>query len=556
VKIEGPFHDIQIAEPLIDENKRSYSLNNLAKQYLGETKTTDQLDEICKKNKWRGAPQQHLWRMPADIVGKYAIGDVDLPIRIMALQQKELAKQELTELFDLESKLIPLLLQMRQRGVRVDVNKAELLRDKLLDDLQAKIKQLTLLAGGEVQVWANESVAKAFDKSGIKYPFTATGKASFRKDWLAAHPSEIAQLILEVRETEKLIGTFIESAILDSTVNGRIHCQFNQLRGDDSGTVTGRFSSSNPNLQQVPSRGPKSMLIRELFVPDENELWGRADYSQIEYRFLAHYGLGEGADTVRQTYINDPDTDYHQVCADLAGLPRGDAKNLNFAIVYGAGIAKVAMMSGRNQSEAKQLIDTYNTNLPFIKNTYRRASNQAMKRGYIYTILGRRRRFDFWESADFDLSRLVGVEKSRSETVSKIEQFCLEHHLQKNHRVGFRKKPKQNMSRDEIIEILRQTGVKDGVKRAFTYKSLNALLQGSSADMTKKAMLDIYEAGINDVIGAPLLTVHDELDCSVPNTKEGKEAFDEMVHIMENSIKLKIPVRVDADLGSNWAECK
>jgi DNA polymerase I-like protein with 3'-5' exonuclease and polymerase domains len=274
VKIEGPFHDVQIAEPLINENKRFYNLNSLAEEYLGELKQTDEIEEICKQNKWRGKPQEHLWRLPASIVGPYAISDVDLPIRIMELQQKELERQGLLNLFELESKLIPLLLKMRQRGVRVDVNKAEILRDKLISDLQINIKKLTKLAGGEVQVWANDSVAKAFDRNSIPYPFTKQGKPSFRKDWLLSHNSELAQLIASVRETEKLIGTFIEGAILDSIVDGKIHCEFNQLRGDETGTVTGRFSSSNPNLQQVPSRGEKSLLVRELFVPDEGDLSG------------------------------------------------------------------------------------------------------------------------------------------------------------------------------------------------------------------------------------------------------------------------------------------
>jgi DNA polymerase I-like protein with 3'-5' exonuclease and polymerase domains len=226
-------------------------------------------------------------------------------------------------------------------------------------------------------------------------------------------------------------------------------------------------------------------------------------------------------------------------------------------MVYGAGIAKVAMMTNRSYDEAKELLDTYNKGLPFIKNTNRVASNKAMQRGYIKTILGRRRRFDFWESCDFDLSRMTDVSKNRDEAMANIQSFCDEHNIEiSQNRVGFRQKPKEKMSKEEMIELLQKTKVDAGVKRAFTYKALNALLQGSSADMTKKAMLDCYEAGINDVIGAPLLTVHDELDCSVPNTKEGKEAFDEMVNIMENTIKLKIPVRVDADLGNNWAECK
>lgn len=533
VNVTGPFFDIQVAEPLLDENRDSFSLDTLAEHYLGERKKTDRLDDLVEARGLKGDSRAHIAELPGDFVAEYAEADADLALRVFHAQRARLDEEGLGDLFALETGLVPLLLAMRRRGVRVDKARAEEVRDDLLARLDGAQARLNALAGFAVNVNAAASIKRGFEKFGLRPGKTAKGSPSFTHEVLESVDHDFARAVLAARKIEKLVGTFVESAILGTLIGDRIHCQFNQLKSDDSGAVTGRFSSSNPNLQQIPSRDSElAPLIRGLFVPEPGELWGRADYSQIEYRFLAHYGSGRGAEDVREAYRNDPKTDFHAVCAERAKTDRKKAKNLNFAVVYGAGKKKVAAYLGITIAEAEAFLENYHGELPFIRETYRLAAARAERRGYIKTILGRRRRFVFWEASDFAFSKKLGVARSRAEIVDRIDA-----------------------ARAEAVEA-GERPPKSGVRRAFTYKALNALLQGSSADMTKKAMLDLWGSGVCSVLGPPLLTVHDELDFSVPNTKIGREAFGEAVQIMANTIKLKIPVYVDGGLGENWGACK
>jgi DNA polymerase I-like protein with 3'-5' exonuclease and polymerase domains len=533
VPVTGPFYDVQIAEPLIDENAGRYNLDALGEKYLGEKKDVSLLETEVRRRGLRGNVQSHIWEVPPEFVGPYAEKDVDLPLRILKLQSGIMDEQGLKDLFILESKLIPLLLQMRQTGVRVNIRRAKQVGFKLRERLDVALVELETAAGQDVDIWAAASIAQAFDRAGIEYPRTSkTDAPSFKKEWLERHPSRLANIIAECRRLDKFIGTFIDGMILGNHIGGRIHCEFNQLRSDDYGTVSGRLSSSHPNLQQVPKRDDElGPLVRSIFIPEPGQDWGRTDYSQIEYRLLAHYGTGPGSDYVREMYRKNPDVDFHQICADRAGIKRGQAKNLNFAVVYGAGVDKTAvMLGGVDREQARAFLESYHTELPFIKGTARIASRRADDRGWIKTILGRRRRFNTWEPADFELSKKADPMENRQ---------AMSEWVQKK------------------IDAARAAGTKiprAGVRRAGTYKALNSLIQGSAADLLKKAMVDCYDAGIFREI-APLLTVHDEIDASVPRTKVGKQAFAEMVRIMETAIPLRVPVLVESKIGRDWGKC-
>jgi DNA polymerase I-like protein with 3'-5' exonuclease and polymerase domains len=543
IKVRGPFFDIQVAEPLIDENRPKsggYSLDTLAKDYLGEEEGKDEnlMDAYAASRGWTGKSVAHLWRMPPEYVGPYAEADVDRTLRIWERQQPLLDEEALSEVFDMETRLIPMLLQMRQQGVLINVEKTEQLIEETEKKIQGLVAQIRKDSGINVDIWAARSLAKAFDRLRLKYPRTAkTNEPSFTAQWLERHSHPVAQAIREARKLDKFVGTFLKGQINDLHINGRLHPQFNQLRGDEYGTVTGRFSCSLPNLQFIPNRDPVlGPLTRSLFLPESDCDWGRADYSQIEIRILAHYARGASGRAIVRAFCEDPNLDYHQWGADNANIDRKQAKTINFGVIYGMGVQLLASQLGLTYNQAKSLLDVYHDKLPFLRQTTSQAMRIAQGRGYVKTILGRRRRFNRWEPRDWKLAR------AHPELAANDRETCLE-----NIR-GY-------------IRDLKEAGVKGkdapfpkvAAQRFGTYKAFNAIDQGSAADIMKKAMVDCYEAGIFDKLPCHL-TVHDELDVSVPRTKEGREAFKEMVHLMENTYKLKVPMIVDSDTGDNWGD--
>jgi DNA polymerase I-like protein with 3'-5' exonuclease and polymerase domains len=516
VTVAGPLLDVQIAEPLLDENAPSFSLNALARKHLGESKVEEALYSwaaLAYGGPVDRSQASNIHRSPPSLVGPYAEGDVDLPLRILDKQQTQLAAENLTELFDIESRLIPLLLAMRRRGVRVDLDAAQ----RAYDSFSRRIEHVERGLGG-INVFAAEEIAAYCRKHRIEFPLTEKGNPSFTADFLKRHDNALIRSITDVRKWYKTRDTFIKGYILDSHVNGRIHAQFNQLRSDDKGAVSGRFSSSNPNLQNIPARDEEiGPLMRSMFLPDEGESWARFDWSQIEFRFLTHYGRGRGASRAREMYRSNPKTDFHRMVSDLVwpSQPemRKPAKNINFGLVYGMGEPHMAETLGRTLDEVRPLFETYHTQLPFVKTTYNAASNVAALRGYIITILGRRRRFERWESTHY---------KERDQTYTTREEALAAH-------------PRSN------------------VRRAFVHKALNALLQGSAADLMKKAMVELWESGLCALLGAPLLTVHDELDLSV---QEGRTPLLlDVKHIMENCMTLQVPIIVELEQGPNWGSC-
>jgi DNA polymerase I-like protein with 3'-5' exonuclease and polymerase domains len=533
VEVTGPFYDVQVAEPLLDENRRMYNLDSLSMEYLGEGKDETLMEQYCEALGLKGKPQGHLWRMPPKFVGPYAEVDVDRPLRVFEEQRRLLRKEGLWDLFILETRLIPLMLAMRQRGVPVDVKATHATRHHVFKKVQEARQEVEGIVGREVNIWANEDIALAFEQLGLEFKRTKkTGAPSFPGWVLEKHPHPIGPLIFEQRRWDKFLSTFLDGHILGNQIDGRIHCQFNQLRGDEYGTVTGRFSSSNPNLQQIPKRdeilGP---MCRSLFVPEPGELWARADYSQVELRLLAHYAVGPGSEAIREELIANPDLDYHQICADMSGIARSSAKHINFGVVYGMGVKKLCDKLGLDEIEGKALMNAYHAKMPFMKETSNAASRTANKRGNVHTIMKRRRRFPDWEPADFNLSwafRDTDVPRDPVSVRAWIKEQ-VEKAREKGHRV-----PRM------------------GIKRAWTYRALNAVIQGSAADVMKKAMVDIWESGVCDVLGAPLLTVHDELDWSIPKTKEGIEAFHESVRIMETTIPFRVPLKADPEIMKNW----
>jgi DNA polymerase I-like protein with 3'-5' exonuclease and polymerase domains len=503
--IKGKIVDTMIAASLIDENRMSYRLDTLAKFYVGLGKDEKILVEAAKD--YGLDPKKDMWRLPALFVGQYAERDAVATLKLWKRLETELYKQELWDVFNLETKLFPCLVDMRFKGVRVDLEKAVFIKKDLMQREQKIVNKIKDLTGINVEIHAARSIAKAFDK--LKLPYDRTAKSdepSFTKNFLQNHPHELARCIADAREINKAHTTFIDS-ITKHSVKGRIHADINQIRSDQGGTVTGRFSMSNPNLQQIPARHPElGPMIRSIFIPEEKTVWGSFDYSQQEPRILVHYAKLqnlEGVDGIVDAY-NDGDADFHQVVADMAGIERKQAKTINLGLMYGMGKNKLMSELGLMKESAEKLIKQYHVKAPFVKKLMDNVTRKAENYGKIRTIGGRACHFELWQPTQFGIFKPLPLE----------------------------------MARKEYDEPL---------KRAFTYKALNKLIQGSAADMTKKSMVALYENGI-----IPHIQIHDEVDISVESDKQAEQ----IIEIMESAVTLKVPNKVDYEYGKNWGDIK
>jgi len=505
IDIKGKIVDTMIAASLIDENRLSYRLDILAKKYVGIGKDESILQAAAKE--YGLDAKKDMWRLPAMFVGQYAERDAESTLKLWQRLKIELYDQELMDVFTLETKLFPCLVDMRFKGVRVDLDKADFIKKNLMDREAKIINKIKSLTGINVEIMAARSIAKAFDKLGLPYDVTEKSKEpSFTKNFLQNHPHELPQAIAEAREINKAHTTFIDS-ITKHAVNGRIHADINQIRSDQGGTVTGRFSMSNPNLQQIPARHPElGPMIRSIFIPEKNTTWGSFDYSQQEPRILVHYAKLQnlnGVDEIVEAY-NQGDADFHQVVADMAGIERKQAKTINLGLMYGMGKNKLMAELGLMKDSAEKLIKQYHSKAPFVKQLMDNVSRKANDRGKIRTLGGRACHFDLWQPVQFGVFKPLPLEQARKEY-------------------------------DEPL------------KRAFTYKALNKLIQGSAADMTKKSMVALYENGI-----IPHIQIHDEVDISV----ESDAKAEQITEIMESAVELKVPNKVDYEKGENWGEIK
>jgi len=509
IKINGHIIDTMLMASLIDENRLWYSLNSVSFDYLGEVKDERGLREAAEQ---AGVdPKSEMYKLPAMYVGGYAEKDAELTLELFKVLSREINKQNLTEVFDLETKLFPCLIDMKFKGVRVNVEQAHNLKKELTQQEEKLLLEVKHQTGIDTQIWAARSIAEVFDKLSLPYIRTEKTKApSFTKNFLSEHKHPLVQKIAKAREINKAHTTFIDT-ILKHSHRGRIHADINPIRSDQGGTVTGRFSYSNPNLQQIPARNKElGPMIRGLFLPEENHTWGCFDYSQQEPRLVVHYAattepicFDESVTKIVEKFKNNT-VDFHQTVADMAGISRSQAKTINLGLFYGMGKTKLQAELGLNtKEEAENLFNQYHENVPFVKALMNQTSAFAQTSGSIGTLLGRRCRFNKWEPNTFGMHTPMTFEEAE------------------------------------------RTYGRGRIKRAMTYKALNKLIQGSAADMTKKAMLDLYEEGI-----IPHIQIHDELDISVRDEQQAAR----IVEIMENAVTLKVPNKVDYESGKTWGD--
>ncbi len=535
ITVNGKCYDVQTAERLLDETKFNYSLEAIATQYVGEGKVSNELYEWLARaygGKPDGKQRANMYRSPPSLAGPYAEGDARLPFDIFRKQWKLLKVARLLEVFDIETRLIPLLVKMRMRGVNISEEKAIIARQGLQQEIKQLQQSLNEEAGFTVNVSSSHDLQRLFKKEKIEIEYTAKGNPSFQAVWLENCPSLSASKIVNIRKYKKVISTFIEGAILNKHINGRVYTSFRPL-----GAITGRFSSANPNLQNIPSRDKKlGPLVRAMFIPDEGyPSWIKMDYSSVEFRVFAHFIQDL---TLLEAYNNNPLTDFHKVVEDMVGggLPRVAYKTLSFSRMYGGGVNTITTQMAHNfvreqlvelikkfgapvlsnppEQLARLIMNLYDEKFPAVDTALKNASTIAQETGEMRTLLGRRVTYNKWEPIRG--RNTIGLPYSSA--ASKWGR--------------------------------------NNIRRAKTYKALNVYNQGTSADIMKAAMVAAYESGLfdDDKLGPPHLTVHDELDESYH--PDLHKYFLELKVMMEETTKLSVPLIVEADLGPDWGSVK
>ena len=515
---QATFKDIQIAEPLIDENKFSYSLQNIAEQY-GFPGKDEKLLRVTA-DAFGIDVKADLWQMPARFVGPYAEVDAELPLKILRKQERILEDQDLWPIYELECQVLPVLVKMRRRGVKIDFDQLERVEEVTMEKETEFLQIIYDKTGVRInldEITKNKLVIKACDVAQIPYGRTAPskrfpdGQPSVKKEFLepnADHP--VVNAILEARSYNKIRNTFVES-IRKHETNGRIHCTFNQLRRQDDnsdqvkGAGPGRLSSCSPNLQQQPARHPvMGKMWRSIYLPDEDGQWCSLDYSQQEPRLFVHFAHISGCPGT-QAAIDGfvKGYDWHDMTTEMAfgirkiddpvlfKLMRKKAKAVFLGLVYGMGQAKMCRSCGfatekihirgaeRDVAgpEGRAFLEEFTNKVPFLKDIKDRVERVAWNRRYIRTILGRHIHYP----------------------------------------------PNRNSER----------------------KALNNLIQGSAADQTKLAMVLLDKENYKFQ-----LQIHDEIAITIYDENTAKE----MAEIMTTCVPLVVPSKVDIEIGANWGD--
>ena len=558
--LKGPVYDTMIAASVIDENRPKYSLDSLAKDYLNDEKYKHDLTDKAKELHGISDPMTNMHLLPYDLVVDYAEQDVSLTLKLWNKFEKIIKspvnteskkKKTLENIFDIETRLFPCLVEMRFLGVRVDEEKAKTFGDTLKKEQAEILKTIKKETDLDIDIWAADSIQPLLDHQKITdYKTTPkTGRASITKLYLESHTNKYLKMIAKARQLDKLFNTFV-TGILKFIHKGRIHADINQIRSDQGGTVTGRFSMRNPNLQQIPARSELGNKIRELFLPEKDHKWGSFDYSQQEPRLVVHYALKNGfygAEEMAEEYREDPTTDFHEIVARMAKITRKQAKTINLGLFYGMGKNKLARSLELEDDEAKELFEKYHSQVPFVRKLSQGLQDFAEKNKNIFTLEDRFCRFDKWEPINKEWNPEKGIfeisdyqEINGKKQIVKIPVPILKRNEAENRYHA--EKAKNRHESDPHGQYFERH-----YRPAFTYKALNRLIQGSAADMTKKAMVDLYEQGI-----IPHIQIHDELCFSIKN----EEQADNIKSIMEDAIKLKVPNKVDYQSGPNWGTIK
>lgn len=541
------FRDVQVADPLINELHRAYSLEAISERWGIPGKDEGVMTEALAAYGFRGrSAKAGIWSLHSKFVGPYAEQDARLPLTLLRRQERAIEEQDLWGVYNLESRVLPVLVKMRRRGVAVDIDRLDQVERWAREQQQLAIDAANQLTSHRLSfgdITNTGAIAQVLRDLGVELPRTATGKDSVTAAVLEGLDHPIGDHLRRAKKMSTLRTTFCDG-VRHHLTNGRIHCTFNQLRrskddgsDDTEGAAYGRLSSANPNLQNQPARDPEiGPMWRSIYVPDEGGVWASLDYSQQEPRQAVHFAVMAGPATIGEAahraaeeaarrYREDPSTDFHQMMADMAGIPRKPAKNIFLGLSYGMGGAKLCRDLGLptvwrlswTEGRRRQFKD-FDT-----RDECAAKADAGRKAGY---------KVKFWEAAGPEGQGLMDTFDRRVPFVRKMANHCQE----LAEATGFIR----TLSGRRCRFPEKDNGEWDWVHKAF-----NRLIQGSSADQTKEAVVAM------DAAGVPLqLQVHDEVDY----TAESREAAQEAARIMENVVQLSVPMRVDVECGPSWGE--
>ena len=483
---------------------------------LSPTEVEALITQSYKKDVWANALV--IWADPVgrEMMKKYNLQDCIATFNLFKAQEKLI--KPLHNVYEMECKLVPILLDMKKRGIRVDEKRMAELAAKVQEKADEQERKLIDMYGvtGEM-ISSGKKLGARLNEIGIHSPIkTATGAESWAEGALERIHHPVIPMIQEYKNYSSILNKYLRGSLSRTVINGRIHCTFlPMLRDKESGmggggTVTGRFSCKAPNLQQIPARNKGhgqdfSQDMRSLFLPEEGKMIAALDYSQIEAVLLGHYAQGQQAAWFREQL--KAGADLHNIAMGMTGITyRPVVKTFNYGCIYGMGwktameknytlFEKLAAEEGLDiETFTKNVYYNYHKKFPVIKDTMEWCQNIAKAQGYIDTMGGRRQH---------------------------------------------KPKPAYDPATGKIND--------------FIYKMLNKLIQGTAADILKTALINAYEAGIYDVLDLHLL-VHDEQVVSTPFTKEGCEATVELQQIMASVYKdqLLVPIKAECELGPNW----
>jgi DNA polymerase I-like protein with 3'-5' exonuclease and polymerase domains len=515
---------------LIDEDRYNYSLDSLCAWRGLPGKNVALLEQavraagLAPKRKKKINVQEHIWQLPANVVGPYGEADPACTFALWESLDPLLDKEGTRNAYRLEVDLLPMVLEMRRRGIRIDTAAAERARDLLLqrrDVVFAEISEKLGSAVSMAEIGRTKWLAENFDQHGISYPRTEKGNPSFtagNSGWMPHHPHWLPRLITKADKYNNAAANVLETFILGHVVNGRVHAEIHPHRSDEGGTRSLRFSYSDPPLQLMPARDKElASLIRGVFLPEEGEVWVKPDISQQEFRFVVHYAVRHklsGAKEVAELYRSDPKTDVHKLVAKMGSLEleRDVAKAINYAKIFGAGVKRFAEMISMSEREAAAIYKQYDRKFPFVSQLSQLCERAAQNRGYLTLYDDARRHWNQWAPR------------------------------------GKWKKGLGPCSRDTAIDRVRNPEhpwYRKSLWRADTRTAMNALIQGSAARHTKLWMRACWREGI-----LPLLQMHDALECSVTAREQGEL----VARLGCEAVQLEVPMQVDLKFGRSWGD--
>lgn len=494
IEVQGPLFDTMIAHYVL-QPELHHGMDYLAEVYLKYN--TIKIEELIGP---KGKNQKNMRDLSPASVYKYACEDADVTLKLKSILEKELKTNGVEELFwNIEMPLVPVLAYMERNGVRIDTNALKETSTHFTARMHQIEEEVHQLAGIEFNIASPKQVGEVlFDRLKIteKAKKTKTGQYVTSEEVLESlrGKHEIVGKILEHRGLKKLLGTYIDALpLLINPQTGHIHTSFNQTV-----TATGRLSSSNPNLQNIPIRNEEGKEIRKAFIPDEGCEFFSADYSQIELRIMAHLS---GDPHMIEAFQKELDIHaataakiYKEEISEVTREQRSKAKTANFGIIYGISVFGLAERLNVDRKEAKELIDGYFANYPHVKEYMDQSIRIAKEQGYIETIFKRKR-------------------------------------------------------------YLPDINSHNAVVRGYAERNaINAPIQGSAADIIKVAMIQIYQRFRTEGIKSKMiLQVHDELNFSVlPEEKQKVQQI--VIEEMERAYKMKVPLRADCGWGQNWLE--